>query len=118
MTDQRRDGLRVPILGELRGEVKVFQPLAVTEVSRDGAQIETTFPLQLDSVHELRLSLGPRSVVVRGRIAHSRIADVEDERVVYRSGVEFVELSDHARVAIGSFIDALRASRMGPLDVT
>ncbi len=113
MVDERRESPRIPILGELRGEIMVFQPMAITEVSAGGAQIETAFPLQLDSLHDIRLTLGSRSVVVKGRVVHCRISDVEGERVVYRSGVEFVELSEHARLAIGAFVDALRASRKG-----
>jgi hypothetical protein len=111
--DDRREGPRVTILGELRGEVMVFQPMTVTEVSRGGAQVETAFPLQLDSLHDFRLSLGSQSVIVKGRIVHCRIADVEEERVVYRAGVEFVEPSEHARNAIEAFLGALNDSRRG-----
>jgi len=50
---------------------------------------------------------------VKARIAHCRISDVEEERVVYRTGVEFVELSEHARIAISAFVDALQESRKG-----
>jgi len=113
MSDERRESPRVQILGELRGEIMVFQPMAITEIATGGAQIETAFPLQLDSLHDVRLTLGNRSVVVKARIAHCHISDVEEERVVYRTGVEFVELSDHARIAISSFVEALRASRAG-----
>jgi len=111
--DDRREGPRVTILGELRGEVMVFQPMTVTEVSRGGAQIETAFPLQLDSLHDFRLSLGGQSVIVKGRIVHCRISDVEEERVVYRAGVEFVEPSEHVRNAVESFLEALDQSRRG-----
>jgi len=55
--------------------------MAVTEVATGGAQIETAFPMQLDSLHDIRLTLGNRSVVVKARIAHCRISDVEEERV-------------------------------------
>src|SRR5215467_14067925 len=91
----KRDSDRILILGELRGEVMVFQPVAVKEISRGGAQVETGFPLQLDSLHEFRLTLGDRSVVVKGRVAHCSITDVDQEVVLYRSGLEFIEPSDH-----------------------
>jgi len=113
MTEERRDDARVDILGELRGEVMVFQPMTVTEIGRGGAQIETAFPLHLNSLHDVRLTLGDRSVVVKGRIVHCQIADVEEERVCYRAGVEFVELSDHARSAIETFVDAVQRGRQG-----
>jgi len=77
--EDKRDTERIEILGELKGEVTVFQPMAIREISRGGALIETGFPLQLDSLHEFRLTLGDRSVVVKGRVAHCSITDVEHE---------------------------------------
>ena len=72
--------------GHLRGEVMVFQPMTILDISNGGAQIETAFPLQLDSLHEFRLSLGDRSVVVKGRIAHCHVGELEEERVVLQDG--------------------------------
>ena len=72
----------------------VFQPMAIKEISRGGAQVETGFPLQLDSLHDFRLTLGDRSVVVKGRVVHCSISDVDQEIVLYRSGIEFIEPSE------------------------
>lgn len=85
----------------------VYQPTAVCEMSHGGMQVETAFPMQLDSLHDFRLTLGERSVVVKGRVAHSRISDVDQDIVTYRTGVEFIELSDHVRAAIGHFVDEI-----------
>jgi c-di-GMP-binding flagellar brake protein YcgR len=106
-----RDGERIQILGELHGEVMVFEAMAIKEISRGGMLVETAFPVQLDSLHEFRLTLGDRSVVVKGRIVHCSIADVDQEAVVYRSGVEFVEASDRVEEAIVDFIYAIRDGR-------
>ena len=105
--DDQRDAERIQILGELHGEVMVFQPMAIKEISRGGAQVETAFPLQLDSLHEFRLTLGDRSIVVKGRVAHCSISDVDQEFVTYRSGLEFVEPSDRVYSVISGFIDAI-----------
>ena len=78
----------------------VFQPTAVRQMSHGGMQVETSFPLQLDSLHEFRLTLGERSVVVKGRVAHSRISDVDQDIITYRTGIEFIELSDRVADAI------------------
>ncbi len=107
----KRVSERVPILGELHGEVMVFQPMGIKEISRGGVQVETGFPLQLDSLHEFRLTLGDQSVVVKGRVAHCSISDVDQEIVLYRSGVEFVELSDRVNMVITEFINALKSGR-------
>jgi len=107
--DQQRE--RVPILGELRGEVMVFQPISILDISVGGAQVETAFPLQLDSLHDFRLTLGDRSVVVKGRVAHCHIGDLEEERIGYRTGIEFIDLPEHVRAAIKDFVGTLKAAR-------
>jgi hypothetical protein len=112
--DEHRDEDRVQILGELHGEVMVFQSIAIKEVARGGAQIETRFPLQLDSLHEFRLALGDRSIIIKGRVAHCSISDVDQEIVTYRSGIEFIEPSDRVYSAIADFIDAIKDGRRAP----
>jgi hypothetical protein len=109
----KRDTERVLILGDLQGEIMVFEPLQIKEISRGGASVETRFPLSLNSLHELRLTLGPKSVVLKGRVAHSRISDVDQEVVTYRSGIEFVEPSDRVRAVISEFLETLKANRSG-----
>ena len=109
-----RDDERIEILGELHGEVMLFQPMAVKEIGRGGAQVETAFPLQLDSLHEFRLTLGDRSVIVKARVAHCSISDVDQELVTYRSGVEFVEPTERVYSVISDFIDSIKDSRRAP----
>ena len=108
---EKRDGERIQILGELHGEVMVFEPMAIKEISRGGAQVETSFPLQLDSLHDFRLTLGDRSVVVKGRVVHCSIIDVDQEMVIYRSGIEFIEPSERVNSVISEFIDAIKDGR-------
>jgi hypothetical protein len=107
----KRDAERIEILGDLHGEVMVFQPMAIKEVSRGGAQVETAFPLHLDSLHDLRLTLGDRSVIVKGRVIHCSISDVDQELILYRSGMEFVEPSERVLVVIESFVEAIKHGR-------
>ena len=113
MSLDKREGGRVPMLGELHGEIMVFEPITIKEVSRRGATIETGFALHLDSLHDLRLVLGDRSVIVKGRVVHSQISDVDQDIVTYRSGVEFVEVSDRIDAAISEFLEAVRIHRSG-----
>ncbi len=109
----KRDAERIPILGELHGEVMVFQPMLVRDVSSGGVTVETRFPLQIDSLHDVRLTLGPRSIVVKGRVVHSRISDLDQDAVAYRTGLEFVEPSRAVLGAIVEFLDAVKANRSG-----
>ena len=107
----KRDAERIEILGDLQGEVMVFSPVAIKEISRTGAQVETAFPLQLDSLHDFRLTLGDRSIVVKGRVVHCSISDVDQEIVIYRSGVEFIEPAERVHAVISEFVDAIKDGR-------
>jgi hypothetical protein len=108
---EKRITERIPILGDLQGEVMVFQPMSVKEVSRGGALVETAFPLVLDSLHDFRLALGDRAVILKGRVVHCSISDVEHEAVFYRSGVEFIQPSDRVFNVITDFIDSIKSGR-------
>jgi hypothetical protein len=114
MAGDKRDLERVPLEGPVRGEVMVFQPMTILDISIGGAQIETAFALQLYSLHDFRLSLGDRSVVVKGRVAHCHIGELTDVAAHYRTGVEFIDLSDHARHAITDFVVAMKFAQAPP----
>ena len=106
-----RDTDRLVILGELRGEITVFERLQVKEMGRGGALVETRFPLHLNSLHDLRLALGSQSIVLKGRVTHCHISEVAQDVVTYQSDLEFVEPSDRIVVVIAEFLDALRSKR-------
>ena len=109
--EDRRDNDRIEILGELNGEVMVFQPMTIKEISPGGVNVETAFPLQLDSLHDFRLALGDRFIVIKGRVAHCSISDVEQEVVFYRSGIEFIEPGERIFNAIRDFIESIKEGR-------
>jgi hypothetical protein len=111
MPEEKRVGARVALISRLEGEVMVFQPMAIREVSHRGALVETRSPLHLNSLHDLRIELGERSVVVKGRVVHSQVADVHDDVLIYWTGIEFVEPSEHASLALAEFLDSFRAER-------
>jgi hypothetical protein len=53
-------------------------------------------------------------VVVKGRVVHCSISDVEQEIVLYRSGIEFIEPSERVLAAITDFVTAIRDGRRAP----
>ena len=55
---------RVPIPPQVTGEVTVYQPMSILDLSIAGAQIETPVPLLHDSIHDFRLTLEDGSVIV------------------------------------------------------
>lgn len=111
MRDDTRDTERVVILGELQAEIMMFEPMLIKEISRTGATVDTRFPLQLNSLHDLRLTLGDASVILKGRVVHSRISDVDQDVVTYRTGLEFVEPSERVAIVIAQFLDEVKGSR-------
>ena len=104
---------RISMLGQLRGEIMVFEPMAVTELSVAGLGVETPFPLHLNSLHDMRLTLGSIAVVVKARVIHSHIRDVDQELVTYYSGLEFIELPERVHTAIVEFLAAVKVHRAG-----
>ncbi len=115
MTDHKRDAERVPLPGEVTGEVSVYEPMAILDLSERGALVETRFPLHMGSLHEFRLVLQTVPVIIKGRIVHSQVRGLEQGAVVYRTGVEFIEPSDHALGAIRSFVERQKmASHAAP----
>ena len=111
--DDKRAAERVPILGDLQGEMMVFQPMQVKDISLRGATVETRYPLHLNSLHDIRLMVGTKSVILKGRVVHSRISDVDQDIVTYRTGLEFLEMSDRVVAAIEEFLESLKANRSG-----
>lgn len=109
----KRNAERVPILGQLQGEIMVFQSMLIRDLSKSGVMVETRFPLHIDSLHDVRLTLGDTSIVVKGRVIHSRISDMDQDIVTYRSGLEFAEPSQRIIGAIKEFLDAVKADRSG-----
>jgi hypothetical protein len=108
MAAQKRDSQRIELLGAITAEVMVLQPASVHQISRGGMQVETAFPMQLDALREFRLALGGHKIVIKGRVAHSRIVDVIGDLVIYRSGIEFIEPSDAVSSVIDGFVTALQ----------
>jgi hypothetical protein len=111
MSDERRAEERLEILGETPGEVTIIQPMRVIEISQGGAQFEIEVPLQLESLHDCRLTLGTTAVVLKGRVAHCRIIDINPDHVVYRAGIEFVDVPPPVQDLITRYMRSLRSAR-------
>jgi hypothetical protein len=109
--DSGRVSERVELPVTIQGEVLVFQRMDIRQLSVEGALIETSFPLNVDSVHAFRLMLDEGPVVVKGRVAHSHIADVDQDAVVYHSGIEFVAMTPPVARTISAFLERSRGAR-------
>jgi len=114
---ERRTSERIDLVGPLHGEVLVIQATEIRQISLGGMLVETRFPLHVESLHDFRLLLSEPSteptVVVKGRVVHSRIFDVIQEAVFYQSGIEFIGPSAVVTAAIARFIDSLKPPHEG-----
>ncbi len=106
MRDHRKFA-RLPIEGSLTGDITVALPLELIQISAGGALVETDRPLRLESLHELRLALEGAVLVVRGRVVHSRVADLLGDGLTYESGLEFVDPPVHVQAAIRAMLARL-----------
>ena len=113
MSDEKRQSPRLDLLGYVPGEITVLAPIAVRNLGPGGAEVESSFPLILNSVHEMRLHLGDDNVVVRGRVAHCRVSDLGTDAAVYRAGIEFIDVHEHAAKAIAEHVERLARERRG-----
>jgi hypothetical protein len=111
MAEDKRLSHRLEMLGYVPGEITVLAPVAIRDLSVRGAKVESSFPLLLNSVHEMRLHLGGDNVVLKGRVAHCRLADLGTDVAVYRAGIEFVDVHEHAAAAITAHLARLEALR-------
>ena len=88
------------------GEVMVYQPITILDIAATGMRMEAPFALQNDSLHEFRLALNTRSVIVKGRVDRCEIGDFRNGTVVYRCHVEFIDPPVHVAATIREFIAA------------
>ena len=113
MSPDQRGAERLLILGNLPAEVTVVQPMAIKDISVAGLSIETSFQLPLGSLHDLRLTLGERVLVVKGRVVHSRIVDMDQDVVTYSAGLDFIEPSERVTSAIEDYLTTVKTERSG-----
>jgi hypothetical protein len=113
MPHEKRATERLEILGALQGDATVVQSIAVRQLSAGGAQIESRVSMHLDSVHDFRLVLGDRAVIAKGRVVHCEISDVDQDGVVYRAGIEFLDPPERVARAIAEYVEGMKAERRG-----
>jgi hypothetical protein len=96
----------------IAGEVMVYQAITILEIDESGMRIEAASALQNDSLREFRLILGPRSIVVKGRVERCEIGDLREGTVWYRCRVEFVDPPPHVAKTIREFVAVHTAPRV------
>jgi hypothetical protein len=89
-TDRRRTP-RVDLLAELQGHIVTLDEVVqVTQLSLGGMTVETTAPLSPKLLHDFRISFGSSTVMVHGRVVHSRVV-IRGDTIAYVAGIEFAD---------------------------
>ena len=96
----------------LRAAKKAGHTGAPASGRRASSHGHSTFGRGRGSFSRSRLFSSTRRVVIKARVVHSRISDVDQELVTYRSGMEFVDMPDRIATAISAFLDGLKAERV------
>ena len=76
-----------------------------------GALVEMRFPLHINSLHDLRLTLGEQSVVLKGRVTHCHISDVDQDASRIKPGWSLEPSGRRIARVIAEFLDTLEPRR-------
>ena len=106
---EHRRWTRIPIPGNLGGDITVPLPLVVTQISAGGALVETKQPLRLESRHEIRLVIDGVTLALDGRVVHSRVINLEPDHLTYEAGLEFIQPGPEALALIQALLTRLGA---------
>lgn len=79
---------------------------SIEKLSLSGMLVATDSPPEIDSQHDMELSLDDDVISVRGRIANY-IEKHEDDTLRYHVGIEFISMSDDDSGRLKAFLDGL-----------
>jgi hypothetical protein len=99
----RRTRLRYEVVGVLRGTLEISEPARVTNISGDGALIETAVPLTVGSLQSLQVTLMGRCSRVTSRVRHvTQIGGPRQNE--FAVGVEFLSPPDTLTACVANLI--------------
>lgn len=89
----RRNRVRLEVVGSLWGTIEVSEPARVLDISKGGALIVSSVAAAPDSVRVLSLRVDGSEVAVDARVRHVRALPASDDHPVqYLLGVEFLTM--------------------------
>lgn len=102
----RRRHPRVPVHGEVMGSIHTIASAPFVDLSETGALLEASCALKPGSFYRLRFSIpGTGEMVLKTRVVRSFVHGFKpgpkgENALVYRTAVEFVEISPNDRAAL------------------
>jgi hypothetical protein len=104
--ETRLGGIRFMIASSEDVKVNLPRQYEVKRVSLSGMLIETGYPLDLNSQHDIELFLNEEVMSFTGRVAYCETMGTE-EALKYDIGIEFIEMSDNDRKSLKDFLDTI-----------
>jgi CheY-like chemotaxis protein len=110
-SSERRQSPRFPVQEVVRGRMQPLMDFTVVDVSLTGALIEHARALTPGQIVELTVYLNRRELSLRARAARafaSRVLQTDrGRRIIYRTGLEFLEPTPAQQASIAGFIEGL-----------
>ncbi|GMR24302.1 MAG: hypothetical protein BMS9Abin37_2825 [Acidobacteriota bacterium] len=109
--DERRDHPRVPIDGQLQGEIEASVVAPLMDLSLSGALIEVPSALPANARYALKLPMSVTdSVEIQVEVVRSYVHGFDSvsagkPAVKYRAAIRFVDLSDVQRMSLKQLMD-------------
>jgi hypothetical protein len=111
----RRSDLRFEIIGQLWGSLETIEHLALRNLARGGALVESRLPLNPEMVRAVRLAFGEHVNDIQVRVRHVTAEKATDgERFLV--GLEFVDPSAAALEQIDRIVKARLADTTKPAE--
>jgi len=109
---ERRRHPRANVGGRKKGKVNATYDVSLLDISLGGSLIEHVQVVQPESTFELGLILQGQKMKLSCRVVRSAVHRSEGGsrgggKLIYRTGLEFLDVSDGAREAIGDYIRSI-----------
>lgn len=121
--DERRSSCRVSPAQETCVSIVGNRPARLVDITPAGAHLELAMALNPNHTCRIALQLGDKTVRIKARVAHCKLTGFTSfgsgGQLVYRAGVEFVEVDESLADTIRrSFpLAVAKPTRTGPIKV-
>lgn len=104
--ENRLGGVRFKISAKGKMEVDLIHEYRVKKISLSGMLVETEYPFEVESHHEIELFINDRRLMILGRVANVR--EVNSGGISrYEIGIEFFELPEYDEKTLVEFLNSL-----------
>jgi len=104
--ENRLGGVRFKISAKEQMKVDLIHEYRVKKISLSGMLVETEYPLDVESCHDIELFINSHSLTILGRVANIKEANTDGINK-YEIGIEFFEISEGDEEVLQEFLNSL-----------